>query len=83
MLHSYITVIPKKGKDPQDPSTYRPIALLNTDLKIFTRLLANRLGTVLPNIVSKDQVGFLKFHRACDKTRQAVDLLEVIRLQEA
>lgn len=27
--HSYITVIPKPGKDPSIPDNYRPIALLN------------------------------------------------------
>lgn len=57
MLHSYITVIPKKGKDSQDPSSYRPIELLNTHVKIFTHLLANRLNAVLPSILSKGQVG--------------------------
>lgn len=58
IVHSYISVLPKKGKDPYNPSSYRPIALLNTDLKIFIR---NRLNMVLPDVVSKDEWGFIKF----------------------
>lgn len=48
MLHSYITMIPKPNKDPLDFSNYRPIGLLNSDHKIFTKMLANRLSIWLP-----------------------------------
>lgn len=81
MLHSYITVLPKEGKNPHDPSTHWPIALLNTDLKIFTCILANRLSTVLPNIISKDQVGFINFGRAGDNTRRAIDIIDAVWTQ--
>lgn len=53
MLHSFITVLPKAGKDPLDLASYRPIALLNSDLKIFTWLLAYRLNGVLPPTLSQ------------------------------
>lgn len=34
--------------------------LLNTDVKIFAKILARRLENILPTIISKDQMGFVK-----------------------
>jgi len=43
---SHITLIPKKD-GPQTSFDYRPISLLNTSLKLLTKLLANRLQGVI------------------------------------
>ena len=48
----------KKG-DRCDPRNYRPITLLNTDYKIFTRVLANRMKKVVHEFVSECQKGFV------------------------
>jgi exonuclease III len=49
-----IVCIPKAGRS-MDPLRYRPISLLNTDYKIFMRLLATRLKPWLHELVSPSQ----------------------------
>ena len=50
-----IKILYKDKGDPKDLQNYRPISLLNCDLKILTKTLANRLKTVLPTIIHKTQ----------------------------
>ena len=42
---------------------YRPIALINVDVKILTKLLAMRLKEVLPTIVHESQTAVYGRHR--------------------
>ena len=46
-----ITVMHSKNKDPLQCSTYRPISLLNADYKSISKVMANRLGQYLPNLI--------------------------------
>lgn len=39
LLEAYISVIPKENKDPRDVTSYRPISLLNVDMKLFAKIL--------------------------------------------
>jgi hypothetical protein len=45
----YINV---KGKDRHFIGNWRPISLLNTDLKIASAVIANRIKPLLPFIIS-------------------------------
>lgn len=55
-----ITLIPKKDSDRLSLSSWRPITLLNNDLKIFSKAIAKRIQSVIRDIVSEDQTGFIK-----------------------
>ena len=57
-LDGDIAMLYKKGPR-DDPRNYRPITLLNTDYKIFTRILARRMRDVVHQFVSECQKGFM------------------------
>uniref|UniRef100_A0A8C5Q4M0 Reverse transcriptase domain-containing protein n=1 Tax=Leptobrachium leishanense TaxID=445787 RepID=A0A8C5Q4M0_9ANUR len=77
-----IVVLPKGGKDPMLCSSYRPISLLNCDLKFFATALAQRLHAVLPLLVQKDQVGFIPAREARDGTTRTLNAIHKARQEE-
>lgn len=77
-LLAYISVIPKEGKDLASCGSYRPISLLNLDLKLFTKILANRIQHLIPNLIHLDQVGFVPTREARDNTTKVLNLLQAV-----
>lgn len=73
-LQAQISVIPKDGKDPTQCGSYRPISLLNTDLKLFTKIIASRLQQHLPQLIHLDQVGFVPTREARDNTTKVLNI---------
>lgn len=55
-----ITLIPKKGLERNLLSNWRPITLLNSDMKILSKALAKRLQSCVGKVISPDQTGFLR-----------------------
>uniref|UniRef100_A0A8C5MBP3 Reverse transcriptase domain-containing protein n=1 Tax=Leptobrachium leishanense TaxID=445787 RepID=A0A8C5MBP3_9ANUR len=70
-LLASLVVLPKPGKDLSGPSGYRPISLLNLDVKIYAKVLATRLNPLLPSLIHPDQVGFIQGRQAYENTRRA------------
>jgi len=52
-------LVPKKD-NPEHANDFRPISLLNSFVKILTKLLANRLQTKGLHVVHDNQYGFIK-----------------------
>uniref|UniRef100_A0A8C5QNM6 Reverse transcriptase domain-containing protein n=1 Tax=Leptobrachium leishanense TaxID=445787 RepID=A0A8C5QNM6_9ANUR len=78
-LCATITVLPKPGKDPSECTSYRPISLLTSDIKILARILADRLKPYLPGLVHTDQVGFIPGREARDGTQRAINAVSAAR----
>ena len=56
----YIALIYKgNGKPRQEANSYRPITLLNADVKILAKVLALRYGSVLDSVIDATQTGFV------------------------
>ena len=56
--HTHITLIPKV-KNPESVADFRPISLCNVIYKIISKVLTNRLKSILPQIVSESQSAFV------------------------
>lgn len=59
MAEAIIVVIPKPDKDPELSRSYRPISMLNVDVKILTKVLAGRINDVILTLIHEDQTGFM------------------------
>ncbi|OBZ72436.1 Transposon TX1 uncharacterized protein [Grifola frondosa] len=58
-----------KKKDREDIANYRPITLLNTDYKIFTKALAMKLAETVPAIIHENQAGFVPGRSIFDQVK--------------
>ncbi len=71
-----LTLLPKKG-DPLLISQWRPISLLCTDYKIFSKAIALRFSPFLKNIVDMDQTYCVPGRNIHDSISVIRDLIDV------
>ena len=76
-----ITLIYKGGGKPREqPNSYRPLTLLNADVKILAKVLARRIGPVLGSVVDSTQTAFVPGRDIADNV--LLHLEEIDYLQE-
>ena len=78
MNHTYIVLIPKK-KDPKYQVDYRPISLSNVVSRIISKVIANRLKLILPNVIFDSQSAFVPNCLITDNTTVAYEILHRMR----
>ena len=71
-----INTIEKKGQDRMYLENWRPISLLNVDLKIASKAIAIRIEKVLPTRIHTDQVGYVKKRYSGEVIRLIEDVKE-------
>lgn len=70
-----ITLLLKPGKDPYLCGSYRPILLLNSDYKVFAKIIALRLEKVISQLVHMDQTGFIQNRCLFDNVRRLLNVI--------
>ena len=78
MNFTHIVLIPKKN-NPQRITDFRPISLSNVVTRIVSKLLANHLKMVLPNVIFDSQSAFVLGRLIIDNTTVAFKMLHCMR----
>lgn len=72
-------LIYKKKGEKTELKNYRPITMLNTDLKILAKILANRLKEIMPMIITTNQVYGVKGKDIADTIMSIKDTIRYMR----
>ena len=70
-----ITLVQKPGKDHTFIKSWRPISLLNVDLKILSKILAKRIQNASCKIIGPEQNAFIRNRLIGDTVRLVSDVL--------
>jgi hypothetical protein len=62
--------------DPLLLEHYRPVSLLNVDLKLLSYVLSQRLKKILPKLINEDQTGYLQNRFIGFNHRQIQDIID-------
>ena len=78
MNYTHIVLIPKIN-GPKHVADLRPIRLANVVFRIVSKVLANQLKQILPNVISESQSAFVPNQLITDNTTVAFEILHKMR----
>ncbi|KAJ9517362.1 hypothetical protein QJQ45_016734, partial [Haematococcus lacustris] len=78
-LTGIITLVPKAGKPRDQVAGYRPITLLNCDVRLVARAVEDRLQLPLDLLVSPSQSAFILGRNISDSVQFHLGLLEYLQ----
>ena len=71
-----ISLLEKVGRNSLQLKSWCPLTLLNSDYKIFSKVLALRLQKVLNTVIHESQTGFVKGRFIAENTIKILNLME-------
>lgn len=78
LMQASISLIHKKDKDPLNCASYRPIYLLPVDVKMLAKILAHRMGPIMPSIILEDQTGFIGGRHSFSNIRRFLAVIHTL-----
>lgn len=69
-------LISKPNKNTLNLENWRPISLLNNDVKLFALIFAKRLKRGLENIIDEEQTGFIHGRHISNNIRLILDMID-------
>ena len=75
-----IKLIEKKNKDKRYVANWRPISLLNVDVKIASKAITLGLEKVLSDLISAEQCVYVKGRNIFDAVRTIGDIMDYTKL---
>ena len=75
------TLIEKKDQDRCDLQNCRPISLLNVDTKIASKVIAERMKSLLPKLTHYDQSGYIPGRNISENIHSILDIMDYTKIK--